>query len=247
MTMSLPSTIAIDGPAASGKSTVGALLAHTLGYIYFDTGVMYRAVTWVALQRELPISDESAITLLSEALRIEVSRPTRDDGRQYTVLADGEDVTWDLRQPQVDLHVSPVSAYAGVRRALVVQQRRVAQQGRIVMVGRDIGTVVLPEAELKVYLDAAVDERAYRRYVEVIQRRTGELPEGMPEEDPEYVEIREKMVRRDRIDSSREVAPLRPAQDAVIIDTTEMTIQQVMDRILELARDGEKGECGRGV
>ena len=245
--MSLPSTIAVDGPAASGKSTVGALLAHTLGYVYFDTGVMYRAVTWAALQRELPISDESAITLLSETLRIEVIRPTRDDGRQYTVLADGADVTWDLRQPQVDLHVSPVSAYPGVRRALVAQQRRIAQQGRIVMVGRDIGTVVLPEAELKVYLDAVVDERAYRRYLEVVQRRTGELPQGVPAEDPEYVETRETMVRRDRIDSSRQVAPLRPAQDAVIIDTTEMTIQQVLERILELVRDGEKGECGRGV
>ena len=245
--MSLPSTIAVDGPAASGKSTVGALLAHTLGYVYFDTGVMYRAVTWAALQRELPISDESAITLLSETLRIEVIRPTRDDGRQYTVLADGADVTWDLRQPQVDLHVSPVSAYPGVRRALVAQQRRIAQQGRIVMVGRDIGTVVLPEAELKVYLDAVVDERAYRRYLEVVQRRTGELPQGVPAEDPEYVETLETMVRRDRIDSSRQVAPLRPAQDAVIIDTTEMTIQQVLERILELVRDGEKGECGRGV
>ena len=245
--MSLPSTIAVDGPAASGKSTVGALLAHTLGYVYFDTGVMYRAVTWAALQRELPISDESAITLLSETLRIEVIRPTRDDGRQYTVLADGADVTWDLRQPQVDLHVSPVSAYPGVRRALVAQQRRIAQQGCIVMVGRDIGTVVLPEAELKVYLDAVVDERAYRRYLEVVQRRAGELPQGVPAEDPEYVEIRETMVRRDRIDSSRQVAPLRPAQDAVIIDTTEMTIQQVLERILELVRDGEKGECGRGV
>ena len=245
--MSLPSTIAVDGPAASGKSTVGALLAHTLGYVYFDTGVMYRAVTWAALQRELPISDESAITLLSETLRIEVIRPTRDDGRQYTVLADGADVTWDLRQPQVDLHVSPVSAYPGVRRALVAQQRRIAQQGCIVMVGRDIGTVVLPEAELKVYLDAVVDERAYRRYLEVVQRRTGELPQGVPAEDPEYVETRETMVRRDRIDSSRQVAPLRPAQDAVIIDTTEMTIQQVLERILELVRDGEKGECGRGV
>jgi cytidylate kinase len=204
-------------------------------------------VTWAALQRELPISDESAITLLSETLRIEVTRPTRDDGRQYTVLADGADVTWDLRQPQVDLHVSPVSAYPGVRRALVAQQRRIAQQGRIVMVGRDIGTVVLPEAELKVYLDAVVDERAYRRYLEVVQRRAGELPQGVPAEDPEYVEIRETMVRRDRIDSSRQVAPLRPAQDAVMIDTTEMSIQQVLERILELVRDREKGECGRGV
>ena len=158
------STIAMDGPAASGKSTVGALVAEALGYVYFDTGVMYRAVTWAALQRGIPIADEAAVTRLSEMLPIEIVKPTVDDGRQYTVYAGGEDVTWDLRRPETNRNVSPVSAYAGVRRALVAQQRRIGRQGAIVMVGRDIGTVVLPEAELKVYLDAEVAERSRRRY-----------------------------------------------------------------------------------
>ena len=233
MIQSTPSTIAIDGPAASGKSTIGALLAQELGFIYFDTGVMYRAVTLIALQRGIPIHDEEAVTRLSEVLRIEVTKPTHDDGRQYTVYADGADVTWQLRRPEVNQHVSPVSAYAGVRRALTAQQRRIGQRGSVVMTGRDIGTVVLPDADLKIYLDATVNERARRRYHEVVDRG----PEMVPREpsiDSQYQAIRESMVRRDRIDSSREVAPLRPAEDAVIVDTTDLTIAQVLGRVLEL-------------
>ncbi|MDY7075370.1 MAG: (d)CMP kinase, partial [Chloroflexota bacterium] len=138
-----PSTIAIDGPAASGKSTIGELLARQLGYLYFDTGVMYRAVTWAALARDISIEDEAAVTVLAERLDIDVIPPTVNDGRQYTVLADGVDITWAIRTPEVDVNVSPVSTYSGVRRALVAQQRRVAAEGRVVMVGRDIGTVVL--------------------------------------------------------------------------------------------------------
>jgi cytidylate kinase len=232
--MGFPLTIAIDGPAASGKSTIGALLARELGYTYFDTGVMYRAVTWAALQRGISIADECAVTRLSEVLRIEVTRPTEDDGRQYTVYADGADVTWDLRRPEVNHHVSPVSAYAGVRRALAAQQRRIGLQGRVVMVGRDIGTVVLPEAECKIYLDAEVGERARRRFLEVVERRTGKRPETSANDDPEYDQIREAMQRRDRIDSSRAVAPLRPAGDATIIDTTALNVEQVLARILSL-------------
>jgi cytidylate kinase len=235
---SLPSTIAIDGPAASGKSTIGALLADRLGYVYFDTGVMYRAVTWVALQRKISIPDEPAVTSLAESLHIEVTKPTVDDGRQYTVYADGVDVTWDLRRPETNQHVSPVSAYAGVRRALVAQQRRIAQQGAIVMVGRDIGTVILPDADLKIYLDAVVDERACRRYREVVQRRTGVMPRDIPSGDAEYEGIREMLAYRDRIDSSREVAPLRAAADAIVLDTTEMSVGQVLEHVLDVV-------CGR--
>jgi cytidylate kinase len=230
------STIAMDGPAASGKSTVGALVAQALGYVYFDTGVMYRAVTWVALQRGIPISDEAAVTRLAETLPIEVVKPTVDDGRQYTVYAGGEDVTWDLRRPETNQSVSPVSAYAGVRRALVAQQRRIGQRGAIVMVGRDIGTVVLPEAELKVYLDAEVAERSRRRYREVVERKTGQVPEAISAHDAEYAQIHADMVRRDRIDSTRVVAPLRAAEDAVVIDTSELTVAQVVERVLALAR-----------
>jgi cytidylate kinase len=231
-------TIAMDGPAASGKSTVGALVAQALGYVYFDTGVMYRAVTWVALQRGIPISDEAAVTRLAEMLPIEVTKPTVVDGRQYTVYAGGEDVTWDLRRPETNQHVSPVSAYPGVRRALVAQQRRIAQQGKIVMVGRDIGTVVLPKADLKIYLDANVAERARRRYREVVARDTGQVPEVIDEGNAELARVRADLARRDEIDSGRAVAPLRAAEDATVIDTSDLTVSQVVERVLALAGNG---------
>jgi cytidylate kinase len=212
-------TVAIDGPAASGKSTVGEALAQRLGYLYFDTGVMYRAVTWAALERGIPIEDEEAVTALAEQLRIEVTGPTVADGRQYTVLADGVDVTWAIRTPAVDANVSPVSAYAGVRRALVAQQRRVAAGVAVVMVGRDIGTVVLPDADLKIYLDATVEERARRRWREMEERG----------KEADYRAVLASMQRRDQIDSSRDVSPLRAAEDAALIDTTNLGIDQVVD------------------
>ncbi len=226
-----PTTIAIDGPAASGKSTIGELLARRLGYLYFDTGVMYRAVTWAALKRGIPIEDEAAITALAERLRIGVVPPTVSDGRQYTVLADGEDVTWAIRTPEVDANVSPVAAYPGVREALVRQQRQIAQQGPVVMVGRDIGTVVLPDADLKVYLDAGVEERARRRWREVRERG----------EAAEYEPILAAMRRRDEIDSHRATSPLRPAADAVVVDTTDMTIAEVLATVKRICDE----RCGR--
>jgi cytidylate kinase len=225
-----PSTIAIDGPAASGKSTIGALLAECLSYIYFDTGVMYRAVTWAALARGIAIEDEAGVTALAEALQIDVIRPTVDDGRQYTVLADGQDVTWAIRTPEVDRGVSPVSVYPGVRAALTAQQRRIGSKGQIVMVGRDIGTVVLPDADLKIYLDATLEKRIDRRYREVLGR--GEVAE--------YETVVESVRQRDEIDSSRALAPLRPAEDAVVIDTTPLTVGQVLEQVLVLV-DGWRG------
>jgi len=219
-----PSTIAMDGPAAAGKSTIAGLLAEQLGYTYFDTGVMYRAVTWIALERGLDIADEETITALAEEIKIDVTRPTVEDGRQYTVYADSTDVTWQIRRPEVDANVSPVSAYPGVRAALTAQQRRIGQRGQIIMVGRDIGTVVLPDADLKIYLDASVEERARRRYLEVRER-------GQP---AEYEEILEAMRRRDKIDSQREAAPLRPADDAVIVDTDGLSIEQVLAKVEDL-------------
>lgn len=222
--MRRPSTIAIDGPAASGKSTVGALLADHLHYVYFDTGVMYRAVTWAALARGIAIEDEAGVVALAQELTIDVVRPTVDDGRQYTVLADGQDVTWEIRRPEVDRGVSPVAAYRGVRAALTAQQRRIGRKGRIVMVGRDIGTVVLPDADLKIYLDATVGERARRRYREVVDR-------GEP---ADYAAIWQAVRRRDQIDSNRALAPLQAAEDAVVIDTTPLDINQVMERVLAL-------------
>jgi len=219
-----PSTIAVDGPAASGKSTIGGLLAERLGYLYFDTGVMYRAVTWAAIARGIDVADEAGVTDLAEQLRIDVIRPTVADGRQYTVLADDQDVTWKIRRPDVNWGVSPVSAYRGVRAALTAQQRRIGQKGKIVMVGRDIGTVVLPDADLKIYLDATVEERAGRRYRETLARS----------ESAEFDEVLASVQLRDEIDSGRALAPLRAAEDAVIVDTTALDIQEALDRVLAL-------------
>ncbi|MBN1978350.1 MAG: (d)CMP kinase [Anaerolineae bacterium] len=225
--MTIVSTIAIDGPAASGKSTVGELLARRLGYLYFDTGVMYRAVTWAALDRGTPIEDEAGVAALAGELHIDVAPPTSDDGRQYTVLADGVDITWEIRTPAVNASVSPISAYPGVRREMVRQQRRVAQGGRVVMVGRDIGTVVLPDADLKIYLDASVEERARRRWAE--ERARGE--------SSDYGAVLASMRRRDEIDSSREASPLRAAEDAVVLDTTALDIDGVMAEVVRLIEE----------
>jgi cytidylate kinase len=228
-----PSTIAIDGPAASGKSSVGGLLAERLGYVYLDTGVMYRAVTWAALAQGVAIEDEAGVTALAQRLQIDVVQPTVDDGRQYTVLVDGRDVTWAIRRPEVNHGVSPVSTYPGVRAALTDQQRRIGQRGRIVMVGRDIGTVVLPDADLKIFLDATLDERAERRYREVAAR-------GEP---ACYDDVLVSVRRRDEIDSGRALAPLRPADDAVVIDTTPLDVNQVLERVLALvALPGRRAE-----
>ena len=223
--MCVANMIAIDGPAGSGKSTVGARLAKHLGYLYFDSGVMYRAVTFIALKRSIPIADEAAITRLAEDINIDVLPVTDTSDRAYDVLVDGVEVTWEIRRPEVEAKVSVVSAYPGVRRALSAQQRRIGLRGRIVMVGRDIGTVVLPEADLKVYLDASVEERAHRRYTE-LQERGEPVP---------LSSILESIRMRDRIDSTREIAPLRPANDAVIIDTDHLQIDEVFERVKALA------------
>jgi len=222
--MSIPNIIAIDGPAASGKSTLALHLARELGYLYFDTGVMYRALTWVGLQRGIAMEDEKQLTRLAQNLEIDVRSPSVDDGRAYDVHVDGMDVTWDIRRQEVDANVSVVSAYAGVRAALSAQQRRIGLRGRVVMVGRDIGTVVLPQADLKIFLDASAQERARRRYHELLRRK----------ESASYEAILQAMQRRDRIDSTRDVAPLRAADDAVILDSDHMDAMQVLEAARKL-------------
>src|SRR5512136_406666 len=226
-----PTLIAIDGPAASGKSTIAAALACKLGYLYFDTGVMYRAATWAALDRGVPIFDEAAVTSLTESLQIDVKPPSVDDGRQYDVLCAGVDVTWAIRSPAVDANVSPVSVYPGVRSALTAQQRRIGLRGHVVMVGRDIGTVVLPEAPLKIYLDASAEERARRRLREVQARG---------DQSQTYEAILDNVKRRDAIDSGRATAPLKAAPDAVLIDSTSLSVDEVVARVEQLiAREPE--------
>lgn len=222
--MGKPRIIAIDGPAASGKSTLAQRLARHLGYLYFDTGVMYRAVTWAALTRGIPLEDEPAVTALAEELNIDVRAPSKQDGRMYDVLVDDQDVTWDIRSPEVEANVSLISAYPGVRRALTVQQRKIGLRGEVVMVGRDIGTVVLPEAELKIFLDASVEERARRRFLE--RQARGEAVD--------YQRILCSMRKRDALDSSREVAPLKPAEDAVRLNSDGLSAEEVFQQVLNL-------------
>lgn len=217
-----PEIIALDGPAASGKSTVGSRVARSLHYLFFDTGVMYRAVTWLALQHKTDIQDEAAVTKLAKETPIDVRPPSQKDGRACDVIVADEDITWQIRRPEVDANVSIVAAYPGVRAALTVQQRRIGLRGRVVMVGRDIGTVVLPDADLKIYLDASAEQRARRRYDEVIGRG----------ESGNYDEILQKVIERDHIDSTRDVAPMRPADDAIIIDSDSLNADQVFENIM---------------
>jgi cytidylate kinase len=221
-----PSIIAIDGPAASGKSTIGKRLADALDYMFFDTGVMYRAITWLTLQRGLDVSNEAAISSLAETVPIDVRPPSQDDGRACDVFVEGIDITWETRSPEVDANVSVISAYPGVRRALSAQQRRIGQRGRVVMVGRDIGTVVLPGADLKIYLVASAEERARRRYDEILARG----------ESANYDEILSKVIERDRIDSTRDVAPLKAADDAILVDSNNLSAEEVFQHILALCK-----------
>ena len=226
ITSQTPSIIAIDGPAASGKSTIGLRLANALDYIFFDTGVMYRAITWLALERGIDVREEDAITALAEETQIDVEPASKSDGRACDVLVDGRDITWETRSLSVDENVSIVAAYPGVRKALSQQQRRIGQRGKIVMVGRDIGTVVLPDADLKIYLDATAEERARRRYDEIIARNG----------KANYDAILKRVIERDRIDSTRNVAPLKAAEDAIVLDSDKLTADEVFEQILALVK-----------
>ena len=227
----IPSTIAIDGPAAAGKSTLARSLAAQLGYLYFDTGVMYRAVTLAAQRAAIAVDDEPQVSAIAEQAAIDVQPASVPDGRQYDVLLDGEDVTWAIRSPEIDANVSTVSMYGRVRRAMTERQREIGRRGRVVMVGRDIGTVVLPEAELKIFLKADVEDRAQRRYDEM--RARGEAAE--------YAAVLDAVQTRDQLDSTRDLAPLRPAADAIIVDSTDLDPQQVLERVLELVAELHRG------
>jgi cytidylate kinase len=219
-----PKTIAIDGPAASGKSSIGQELAYQLGYLFLDTGLMYRAVTWVALNQNIEISDEKRISAVAQNTDISIQPPSVKDNRQCDVIINKQDVTKFIHGQNVNDNVSRVSAYAGVREALTTQQRIFGKKGNIVMVGRDIGTVVLPDADLKIYLDASVEERAHRRFKEALEIGGNVTYQG----------ILESMKRRDEIDSQRSLAPLKPANDAIIISTDGKNREQVIKEILNL-------------
>lgn len=223
-----PCAIAIDGPAAAGKSTVGRLLAQRLGRAFIDTGDMYRALTWLALESGIAPDDAAALTSLARSVRITLEPFIPDGSRQSRLLIDGRDAMPHLRTPQVDASVSLVSRVSGVRGALVEEQRRLARGQAIVMAGRDIGSVVLPDACVKVYLDASPAERARRRFRQNIE--SGE------EERRSIAQVQAEIEQRDRTDQERADSPLKPAADAVIINTDDLSPEEVTERILRLLR-----------
>jgi CMP/dCMP kinase len=217
--------VALDGPGSSGKSSVGAAAARQVGYRFFDTGLLYRAVTWLAEHRGVSVDDpEGLVDLVAD---IEVAED--DGGRLSSVHVDGVDHTTDVEAPAVEAAVSSVSAVPEVREALLARQRGLADDGGIVMAGRDIGTIVLPDADLKIYLDASVDERARRR-----AEQRGIDPHGA-----EAQSILDALRRRDRLDSTRAVAPLRVPPDARIITTDGNTFEQTVDAVVGTIRDAE--------
>jgi len=217
--------IALDGPASSGKSSVGAAAAARLGYRFCDTGLLYRALTWLALRREVPLDDVAALV----ALVPEISLRADAEGRMAHVLVDGRDVTADVRSPEVDGRVSEAARHGPVRAALLRAQRALAAEGGIVMAGRDIGTVVLPDADLKLYLDASAEERARRRALE----------RGLDPDGAEAREILESLRMRDATDSTRDVAPLRIAGDALVIRTDGADFPETVERVVAAIRTAE--------
>lgn len=219
-----PRVIAIDGPAGSGKTVVGKRVADALGYLYLDTGALYRALTWLALASGVDPHDGADLARLIENDTFQIERPTIPDGRLYTVLVNGQDVTRDLSSPIVAQNVSIVAAHPEVRAALLPFQRQIGQQGRIVMAGRDIGTVIFPFAELKLYLKAPLPVRIARR-IEQLEAL------GL---QPDPAQIASEMAERDRLDRARASAPLKPAPDAVQIDTSTLTIDEEVALILDL-------------
>jgi len=235
-------TIAIDGPAGSGKSSVARRVAALLGYLYLDSGAMYRALALKALERKVPLEDEARLEALAKETRIELKAPTPEleaAGAKNRVFVNGEEVTREIRTAEVAQAASRLATIAGVRRVLVAEQQRAGAGGGVVMEGRDIGTVVFPEAELKIFLEASPEVRAERRWKE-----HQEKGETFTRE-----EVLEEVRVRDRRDREREVSPLVRAEDAVLVDNTAMGIEETARLIVMLAREQKNTDAGetRGV
>lgn len=216
--------VAIDGPAGAGKSTVAKMTAEKLGFIYIDTGAMYRTATWKAIQNDVSTSDEEGLVELLKNTEITL---IQKDGTPH-VLCDERDVTEDIRDPSVTKNVSQTATHRKVREYLVKLQQQLAADGGTVMDGRDIGTAVLPHAEVKIYLTATVNERARRRYEE-------QLAKGIP---TDLDELQKDIETRDRLDTEREITPLRKAEDAEYLDSTDLSIEEVVNKIYQLAVKG---------
>lgn len=219
--------IAIDGPAGAGKSTVAQKIASELNFVYIDTGAMYRALAWAALQQGVPVQDQAQVSALLTTGRIELKRDA--DGQH--VYWNGQDITSQIRTQEVSNHASIVASYGDVRAQMLVLQRAMAESGNVVMDGRDIGTHVLPHADVKIFLTASVDERAQRRYDELIGKGN----------DADLEQLKLEIAERDKRDSEREVAPLRQADDAVLVDTTGKSIDQVVETIHTICKQAGEG------
>ena len=217
----MKNSIAIDGPVASGKTVVGRLLARRLGYKILDTGLMYRAITWQALENYVDFKDSTSVVLLLQKHKLDV---VFDDEGQAAIRIDGQDVTKHLRLQSVEQMVSRIARISEVRNAMVDLQRNIGRQGQVVMVGRDIGTIVLPDAKVKVYLTAAVEERARRRHTEMENL-------GMR---IKYKQVLRDLEQRDSLDFKREIAPLRPAEDATEVVTDGLNVEDVVERVVLL-------------
>jgi cytidylate kinase len=214
--------IAVDGPASSGKGTASKAVAATLGYTYLDSGALYRVVALLGTRRQVSHDDAPALAQMAQALDLRMAW----ESGHLRVWADGEELSEDIRTETVGQGASAVSRWPAVRDALLSIQRRLGSEGGVVMDGRDIGTVIFPGAELKIFLDASLDERARRRHAEMLERGV----------QADYDKVRADIAARDKQDSEREVAPLKPATDAVLLDSTQLTSREVTAKIIEMAR-----------
>ncbi len=217
--------IAIDGPAAVGKSTMGKLIAREFGLLYIDTGAIYRAITWKVLNNNINVYDEDTISKLVSNTYITIEEKNRYSLKgYYRIFVDGKDVTEEIRNPGIDQNVSHIAKLPKIRRQLIYLQRKLAEKGDIVMEGRDIGSVILPKADIKLYFTASEEERIKRRYKELIDQGY----------NIDYREVKKQIVQRDEIDRKRKYAPLIKAKDAILIDSTAKSIEEVKDKILKI-------------
>jgi len=217
--------IAIDGPAAVGKSTMGKLIAREFGFLYIDTGAIYRAITWKVLNNNINVYDEDTISKLVSNTYITIEEKNRYSLKgYYRIFVDGKDVTEEIRNPGIDQNVSHIAKLPKIRRQLIYLQRKLAEKGDIVMEGRDIGSVILPKADIKLYFTASEEERIKRRYKELIDQGY----------NIDYGEVKKQIVQRDEIDRKRKYAPLIKAKDAILIDSTAKSIEEVKDKILKI-------------
>jgi len=218
--------IAIDGPSAVGKSTISKLIAQELGYLYIDTGAIYRALTWKVLQKNIDSNNEDLILNLLLKTRIIIKKTNSDFKDYYHIFVDGEDITEEIRNPKIDQNVSQIAKMPKIRKQLISLQKNLAKKGNVVMEGRDIGSIIFPNADIKLYFTASEEERIKRRYLE-LKNKGYKIS---------YKEVKEQIVQRDSIDSKRKYAPLTKTKDAIIINSTDKTIEEVKNEILKIIK-----------